>query len=327
LAESINGIKIAESARIIGEVELGEASYLAQGAIIRSHQGVRLGNNTWVLENSTVIGTKKQPTLIGSKTVFGHKCVVLGATIGNLCEIGNGSIFMPGSKIGDRCIFGESTIVPELMEIPSDSVVVGRPARIIRKLSKEDFERIKQMRNDDVELSEHNGIRVVRPIKEVEEMGKLHPYKNHYPKVADSAVILDSAEINGDVEIGDNSVISHGVKIIGNSHGPVKIGKNVQILENCVLHLLPDNQLIIEDDVIIGPGSIIHGTMIGKGSIIESGSNVCDYSSIGENCIVKAGSLVKQRSVFQENTVIEGFPGKAVGTLIKLLTRPPWAYK
>ena len=327
MAEGINGVKIAESARIIGEVELGENAYLAQGTIIRSHQGVRLGNDTWVLENSTVIGTKEHPTFVGSKTVFGHKCVVLGASIGDLCEIGNGTIFLPGARIGDRCIFGESTLVSENMEIPSDSVVVGRPARIIRNLNKEDFQRIRRMRNDDVELREYKGIRVVRPIREVEEMGKLYQYKNHYPQLADSVLVLDTAEINGDVVIGENSVISHGVKIIGNSHGPVKIGKNVQILENCVLHLLPDNQLIIGDDVIIGPGSIIHGTTIGKGSIIESGSNICDYSSIGENCIVKAGSLVKQRSVFQENTIIEGFPGKVVGTLDKPLMRPPWAYK
>ena len=94
--------------------------------------------------------------------------------------------------------------------------------------------------------------------------------------------------------IGENSVIGSGVRIIGNSHGPVRIGSNVHILENSVLHLLPDNMLIVEDNVTIGPGCIIHGTTIGTGSIIESGSIVCDYSRLGKNTLVKSGTLVKQ---------------------------------
>jgi carbonic anhydrase/acetyltransferase-like protein (isoleucine patch superfamily) len=54
--------------------------------------------------------------------------------------------------------------------------------------------------------------------------------------------------------VGERTIIGAGVKIIGDSHGPVRIGNDVQILENTVLHLLPDNDLIIDDGVIIGPG-------------------------------------------------------------------------
>ena len=104
-----------------------------------------------------------------------------------------------------------------------------------------------------------------------------------------------------------------------------KLLLNVQILENSVLHLLPDNELIIEDNVIIGPGCIIHGTTIGSNSVIESGSIVCDYSRLGKNTLLKSGSLVKQRSIFNDNQIIEGFPAKNVGENTEIQGKPAWA--
>ena len=44
--------------------------------------------------------------------VFGHRCLVVGATVGDLCEIGNASILMPGARLGDRVFLGEGTLVP-----------------------------------------------------------------------------------------------------------------------------------------------------------------------------------------------------------------------
>ena len=158
-------------------------------------------------------------------------------------------------------------------------------------------------------------------------MGTLHEYRGKYPAVCDSATIYDTAEITGDVIIGENSVVASGVRIIGDSHGPVRIGNNVHILENTVLHLLPDNELIIGDNVTIGPGCIIHGTNIGADSIIESGAIVCDYSKLGKNTLVKSGSLVKQRSVIDDNQIVEGFPATGIGQNEQVQPRPIWAIR
>lgn len=321
----MNNIKIDHSAKIIGKVRLGKGAYIAQGTIVRSHNdSVTIGNASWVLENSVVIGTKEYPVKVGSKTVFGHKTVTIGAEIGDLCEIGNNTIFLPGSKVGDMCIFGEGTIVPEEMVIPSHSVVVGRPARIIRTLNENDKNMIKKMRNNDISLTEfvENSVDYERGES---TMSNLYEFNGKTPKVADSAYIDNLAEITGDVVIGANSYIASGVRIIGNSHGPIKIGDHVTILENSVLHLLPDNELVIHDHVTIGPNSTIHGTIIGNNSIVEAGSILCDYSQIGENSLIKAGSLVKQRDEFGENSIIEGFPGKLIGNNDQQLGRPNWA--
>jgi len=319
-------VRIDDSARVIGRTRLGNNSYIAQGTIVRSeNDSVILGNKTWALENSVLIGTGTHPLRVGSKTVFGHKCIVMGAEIGDLCEIGNGTIFLPGSKVGNMCIFGEGTLIPEGAEIPDESVVVGRPGRVIRKLTDDDRAMVERMRGGDISISPFEENIVDNDGKESDIMGKLYTVNGKYPQISESAYIFDTAEINGDVKVGEDSVIASGVRIIGNTHGPVIIGNNVQILENTVLHLLPDNQLIIEDDVTIGPGCIIHGTTIGKGSVVESGAIVCDYSKLGENTLVKSGSLVKQRSDFGDNEVLEGFPAKSIGKNEEAQERPVWA--
>lgn len=319
-------LKIDDSAKLIGKMKLGYNSYIAQGTVLRSiNDSLTIGNSTWILENSVLIGTLEQPLIVGSKTVFGHKCIAIGSSIGNLCEIGNGVIILPGSKVGNMCIFGEGTIVPEGSVIPDGSVVVGRPGRIIRNLNIDDKNMILRMRNNDISLSTFKENLIDSEPKEGEVMGRLYKYGVKYPEVAESAFLYDSAEITGDVKIGKNSVIASGVKIIGNSHGPVIIGDNVQILENTVLHLLPDNELIIEDNVIIGPGCIIHGTIIGPNSIIESGAIVCDYSKLGKNTLVKSGTLIKQRSIFNDNSILEGYPAKNIGENRELQKKPSWA--
>ena len=321
----MSNLKIRDSARLIGKMGLGQQVYIAQGSVIRSVAGsVTIGNDSWILENSVLIGTPEFPLRVGGKTVFGHKCIAIGAQIGSLCEIGNGTIFLPGCKAGDQCIFGEGTIIPEGMVIPPRSVVVGRPARVLRKLTAEDEAMIRRMRNNDTSLDDYIENLIDNEPTGSGNMGKLYNFGDNSPKVADSAFLYDSAEITGDVTIGENSIIGSGVRIIGDSHGPVRIGNNVQVLENTVLHLLPDNELIIADDVTIGPGCIIHGTTIGANSIIESGAIVCDNSRIGANCLVRSGTLVKQRSTFADDLILEGFAAKITGKNALPNTRPAW---
>ena len=156
-------------------------------------------------------------------------------------------------------------------------------------------------------------------------MAQLYNYRGITPTVDPSAVLFDSAEVTGDVVIGKRTIIGAGVKIIGDSHGPVRIGNDVQILENTVLHLLPDNELIIDDGVVIGPGAMIHGCHIGAGTVVEPGAIVCDGSIVGAECVVRAGAVVKQRSRLGANTEIDGFPATEVGRIDRP-DRPAWAF-
>ena len=278
-----------------------------------------------VLENGVVVGTPQHPVRVGQRTVFGHRATIIGATIGNLCEIGNGAILMPGSRLGNGCILGEGTLVPPDMVIPDDAVLVGRPPHVIRSATDADRERLAVLRQHQTNLTDHPGTLVRGPIQAGARMGTLYAYRDKIPTVGAGTLLFDSAEITGDVVIGADSLIGAGVKIIGDSHGPVRIGRGVQILENTVLHLLPDNELVVEDDVVIGPGAMIHGCHIGRGSVIEPAAIVCDWSDVGAESVVRAGACVKQRDRFPDRSVLDGFPATLVDTLTTPPPPPTWA--
>ena len=319
---------IAGSARVLGRLRLGASATVAQGTVVRSlHDSVDLGNHSVVLENSVVIGTPAQPVRIGRRTVFGHRCQVIGASVGDLCEIGNGSVLLPGARLGDRCFLGEGTLIAAGTLVPAETVLVGRPGRVLRRANADDLARLARLREGQMELTDEPGEPIAGAHEAGANMGSLCAYKDKQPRVAASAILFDSAEVTGDVTIGDETIIGAGVKIIGDSHGPVRIGNRVQILENAVLHLLPDNELIIDDDVVIGPGGMIHGCHIGAGTIVEPAAIVCDWAVVGRNCLVRAGSIVVQRSRFADNTEIAGCLGEAVGRVDARQALPSWALR
>jgi carbonic anhydrase/acetyltransferase-like protein (isoleucine patch superfamily) len=322
---SSHPVELAASAAVLGSALMGDGALLAQGAVVRSCAGaVEIGAGSAVLENSVVVGTPSMPVSIGRRTVFGHRCLVIGAALGDLCEIGNASVLMPGARLGSRVFLGEGTLVPAGMTLPDDAVAVGRPARVIRRASEDDLVRLTALRGGDLSLPPPTLTNVTR--EESSAMGQLYAYRDIVPTIDESAVLFPSAEITGDVVIGARTVIGAGVKIIGDSHGPVRIGNDVQILENTVLHLLPDNDLILDDGVIIGPGAMIHGCRIGAGSVVEPGAIVCDHSELGAGCIVRAGAVVKQRSRFGAGVEVDGFPAKDVGRVDGRPPVPPWAF-
>ncbi len=320
-------LQIASSAVVLGTARLGEGSLLAEGAVIRSEaEGVEIGTGSAVIENSVVVGSAAVPTTIGRRTTFGHRCMVIGAAVGDLCEIGNASTLMPGARLGDRVFLGEGTVVPPGMTLPTDVVAVGRPARVVRSASPDDLRRLTGLRGGDLSVPQQTAI-TVENRQEALAMGQLYAYQGTLPTIAGSATLFPTAEITGDVVVGERTIIGAGVKIIGDSHGPVRIGDDVQILENTVLHLLPDNELIIDNEVIIGPGAMIHGCHIGAGSVVEPGAIVCDGSVLGTGCRVRAGAVVKQRSQLAPHTDIDGLPATAVGHLPGPLPVPSWALR
>ena len=319
----ITSMHIASSAVVVGRPQLGEDALVAQGAVIRAAAGaVEIGSGSAVLENSVVVGRADMQTRVGRRTTFGHRCLVIGTTVGDLCEIGNASILMPGSRVGDRVFLAEGTLVPAGTRVPNDVVAVGRPARVIRTVSVADLGRLRRLRGGDLTLPPLTSF-TIQPTTEP-GMGQLYAYRGIRPTVAASAVLFPTAEITGDVVIGERSIIGAGVKIIGDSHGPVRIGDDVQILENTVLHLLPDNELVIDSGAIIGPGAMIHGCHLGARSVVEPGAIVCDGSVVGAECVVRAGAVVKQRSQFPARTEIDGFPAVEVAR-IDPPAIPAWA--
>ena len=170
--------EIAGSAVILGEVHVGAGAILAQGLVVRAHGGaVSIGNHSAVLENGVVIGTPAHPVRVGQRTVFGHRAAIAGATVGDLCEIGNGAILMPGCRLGSGCILGEGTLVPPGTVIPAGSVLVGRPPHVIRPATDADRERLAMLRQHQTNLTDYPGTIVSGPMRAGERMGTLYAYR------------------------------------------------------------------------------------------------------------------------------------------------------
>src|SRR3954453_5918230 len=169
--------EIASSARLLGNVHIGAGAIISQGTVVRSdHDAVSIGNHSAVLGNGVVIGTREHPVRIGQRTVFGHRAQVIGATVGDLCEIGNGAILMPGSRLGDGSLLGEGTLVPAGAVIPPSTVLVGRPPHAIRSATDADRERLAVLREHQTDLTDHPGHPRTAPLPAGPHMGTLTPH-------------------------------------------------------------------------------------------------------------------------------------------------------
>ena len=137
----------------------------------------------------------------------------------------------------------------------------------------------------------------------------IYSFDGKFPKIADSAFIADHVTIIGDVTIGEESSVWFNTAIRGDLSS-ITIGNGVNIQENSVLHHDKGMPLIIEDDVTVGHGSILHGAIIRKEALIGMGAIVLDGAEIGEGAMVAAGSLVPAGKKIPANTLAMGSPAK-----------------
>lgn len=138
-----SSVFVADGAKIIGNVTIGEDSSVWYNAVLRSDGGpIIIGKSCSVQDNAVLHMEEKYPLTIGNNVTIGHGAIVHGCTVENNCIIGMGSIIMNGALIGHDCIIGAGALITENDVIPDYSVVIGQPGRIIRKTTPEDSEKI-----------------------------------------------------------------------------------------------------------------------------------------------------------------------------------------
>ena len=120
---------IAETAYIIGDVEIGPGSSVWPGAVIRGDFApIRIGNGTHI-EDNTVVHTG-MPLDIGDNVTVGHGVVIHCRRIGNRCLIGNNATLLDGAEIGDGCIVAAGAVVTPRTQVPPGSFVAGVPGEV-----------------------------------------------------------------------------------------------------------------------------------------------------------------------------------------------------
>ncbi len=125
-------------------------------------------------------------------------------------------------------------------------------------------------------------------------------------KISSKAFVHKKAIVEGNIKIGENSSVWAGA-VIRADEGPMRIGKNTSIQDNCVLH---GHRVEIGDNVTVGHNAIVHGCTIGNNVIIGMGAIILDNAEIGDWCIIAAGSVVKENQKIPPNSLAAGVPAE-----------------
>lgn len=143
---------IAEGARIIGKVEIGQDSSIWYNSTLRADYGtIKIGKNSNVQDNAVIHLSHNSDTIIGDNVTVGHSAIIHGAKIENNVLVGMGAIVLDNCVIGENSIIGAGSLVTKNKNFPKNSLIMGSPAKLIRELTDEEIYSIKQNANEYVE--------------------------------------------------------------------------------------------------------------------------------------------------------------------------------
>jgi carbonic anhydrase/acetyltransferase-like protein (isoleucine patch superfamily) len=143
----------------------------------------------------------------------------------------------------------------------------------------------------------------------------INPHHGIWPRIHETAFVAPSADVIGDVEIGDQSSLWFQVVARGDVHR-IRIGERTNIQDHSMLHVTREKSpLTIGSDVTVGHRVTLHGCTVGNRVLIGMGAVILDDAEIGDNCIIGAGSLVTRGVKIPAGVLAMGSPAKVVRPL------------
>jgi carbonic anhydrase/acetyltransferase-like protein (isoleucine patch superfamily) len=148
------GAYIDPAAQIIGDVTIEEGASVWPFSVLRGDQDnyVTLGRNSNVQDNSVLHVTPEHPCIVGAGVTIGHRCVVHACTIMDNVRIGIGAVVLTGAVVEESAQVGAGAVVPERTVVRAGWLVLGVPAKPVRKMSDEELEDIRRNAVDYLEL-------------------------------------------------------------------------------------------------------------------------------------------------------------------------------
>jgi carbonic anhydrase/acetyltransferase-like protein (isoleucine patch superfamily) len=138
----------------------------------------------------------------------------------------------------------------------------------------------------------------------------LRPYRGRLPVVHPTAFVDASAQVIGDVEIGEESSVWMQVVVRGDVH-EIRIGRRTNLQDGAIVHVMHDTHpTYIGDDVTIGHGAIVHGATVGDRVLIGMGAILLNGSRIGADSIIGAGALVTEGTAIPPGSLVMGSPAR-----------------
>ena len=140
----------------------------------------------------------------------------------------------------------------------------------------------------------------------------IYEFNGYRPVIDSSSFIHEEATIIGNVIIGKKVYVGPGASIRGD-WGQIIIKDGCNVQDNCIIHIFPGKDVVLEENAHIGHGAIIHGANIGKNSMVGMNAVIMDDAIIEEECIVGALCFVKGEMKVPKRKIIVGNPGVIKG--------------
>jgi carbonic anhydrase/acetyltransferase-like protein (isoleucine patch superfamily) len=130
---------IAKTAVVIGDVTLGAHSSVWYHAVLRGDiNRIVIGHHTNIQDNAVLHLADDFACIVGNYVTVGHSAIVHACTVGDEVLIGMGAVILDGAVIGKQSLIGAKALVTQGTKIPPGSLVLGAPAKVVRKLTKEE---------------------------------------------------------------------------------------------------------------------------------------------------------------------------------------------
>jgi carbonic anhydrase/acetyltransferase-like protein (isoleucine patch superfamily) len=137
-------VYIAEGARLIGDVQIGEQSSVWFNSVLRGDiHRVLIGHHTNIQDNSVCHVADDYPCVVGNYVTVGHRVILHGCTVEDEVLVGMGATLMNGVIVGAQSIIGAAALLTEGLRVPAGSLVYGAPAKVISTLAAVERNRIK----------------------------------------------------------------------------------------------------------------------------------------------------------------------------------------
>jgi carbonic anhydrase/acetyltransferase-like protein (isoleucine patch superfamily) len=146
-------------------------------------------------------------------------------------------------------------------------------------------------------------------------MALIKAYRGIRPQLGKRVFLAESASVTGDVVVGDDCNIWYGCVVRGDV-GKIRFGRRVNLQDLSCVHTTENlSEALVDDDVSMGHGVILHGAIIEAGVLVGMGSVLMDNARIGAQSIIGAGSLVTAGTIIPPRSLAFGRPAKVVRSL------------
>src|SRR4051812_19690400 len=131
-----NGVYIAKTAVVVGDVTMGDHSSIWYNAVARGDiNRIVIGHHSNIQDGTVLHLADDYPCIIGNYVTVGHSAIVHACTIRDECLVGMGAVVLDGAVVGEQSLIGARALVTQRTVIPPGSLVMGSPAKVVRELT------------------------------------------------------------------------------------------------------------------------------------------------------------------------------------------------